>query len=306
MFVSDLNKDEIRSRFPVKSDIKKVWNCWLEIWNEVDKICRKHEINYWAESVTLLGAARHGGFVPWNDEMIFCMMRPDFNRFCEVAEEELNGTIFEVGQRKFSYCQVYNASTTFIPSKNVIESNDPKGLHIVIFALDVSPDETNESLFARAALEELLNAVYDFQNLVKYVQGGGFLINEWSVMEKLHNSDDTIGQIIFLSDCAEKFFDCSPAMEAFSRRINEKIVPPYRKEWFRETIYLPFETVELPVPVDYDKVLTACYDDWRTPTRKEIAVIKGIYSAEIPYREAMASLNAELFFGTADDAKEKD
>ena len=80
-FIEDLEHDEIRDGFLVSSDRKKVWQRWLELWQEVDRICRKHGLKYWAAYGTLLGAARHKGFIPWDEDLDLCMMRPDYNRF---------------------------------------------------------------------------------------------------------------------------------------------------------------------------------------------------------------------------------
>ena len=61
----------------------------LDILIEFDRICHKYKIDYWLDYGTLLGAERHGGFIPWDDDIDVCMLKNDHKRFVEVAESEI-------------------------------------------------------------------------------------------------------------------------------------------------------------------------------------------------------------------------
>ena len=61
----------------------------LEILKDIDRVCRAHGIAYWLDSGTALGAMRHGGFIPWDDDIDVGMPRGDYERFLEVAPEAL-------------------------------------------------------------------------------------------------------------------------------------------------------------------------------------------------------------------------
>ena len=69
--------------------LRKAQLCMLNILIEIDRICRKHDIPYWLDSGTLLGAVRHGGFIPWDDDVDIAIMRSDYPRLKEYLTEEL-------------------------------------------------------------------------------------------------------------------------------------------------------------------------------------------------------------------------
>ena len=78
---------EVRDGFYVTSEMKQAWAAQLEVLSDVDRACRENGIQYFAEWGTLLGAVRHHGFIPWDDDMDICMKRPDYDRFLQIAEQ---------------------------------------------------------------------------------------------------------------------------------------------------------------------------------------------------------------------------
>lgn len=83
----------------------------LQILAEIDRICKKYNIRYFAEWGTLIGAVRHGGFVPWDDDLDIGMLREDYERFKEVAKDEFRESLrFTIMQRRRitgSFCRVW-------------------------------------------------------------------------------------------------------------------------------------------------------------------------------------------------------
>lgn len=74
---------------PEGSTLRKAQLRMLEILIEIDKICKKHHINYWLDGGTLLGAVRHGGFIPWDDDVDIAVLEQDYKKFRKVMQAEL-------------------------------------------------------------------------------------------------------------------------------------------------------------------------------------------------------------------------
>jgi len=72
-----------------KSLLKNIWDVCQEVLDLVVNVCEKYGIEYWLEAGSLLGAVRHEGFLPWDDDIDLGMMRKDYNRFQEVFDLEL-------------------------------------------------------------------------------------------------------------------------------------------------------------------------------------------------------------------------
>ena len=293
MFIKDLHRDEIRDDYLIMADTKKVWNRQLEIWAEVDRICRKHDITYWAADGTLLGAVRHGGFIPWDRDLDLWMMRPDYNRFFNVIEAELNET-FAIVLKLTNVLRISHEQTTALNEASLTGKYRPTGLMIEIFPLDVAVDGTQNGFLATSALNELMATAYNFDALARHVKNGGKLVNDWETIEAVRDIGDFNEQLKFLNIYAEILFEQSSSVFWIEDSCRDMKRPTFPKKCFSETIYLPFETVELPAPIGYDEILTAYYGDWRTPVNDGQNRIGLVHSADIPYKEFLSRIDVKL------------
>ena len=80
---------EEREGYFVSEMMKRAWAAQLVVLSEIDKVCKKHGIKWFVDSGTLLGAVRHKGFIPWDDDVDIAMLRPDYNKFITVAAKDL-------------------------------------------------------------------------------------------------------------------------------------------------------------------------------------------------------------------------
>ena len=127
--------------------LEKIHLLELKIALEIKRICDKNNINYFLTAGTLLGAVRHGGFIPWDDDMDIGMLRKDYNQFIEACKTDLSNEFFlqtwdTDPDFPFSFAKIRLRNTHFIEgfSENVGENN---GLFVDIFPFDNVPDSQN-------------------------------------------------------------------------------------------------------------------------------------------------------------------
>ena len=87
--INSIEQKQLRARFnPSGSLLRRHQLRMLEMLKFIDRVCKEHDIKYWLCSGTLLGAVRHGGFIPWDDDVDIEMLREDYKKFVEVMKKE--------------------------------------------------------------------------------------------------------------------------------------------------------------------------------------------------------------------------
>lgn len=120
-------------------ELRRVQLVQLEMLKVIDDICRKHNINYFLCSGTLLGAIRHGGFIPWDYDADLAMLKEDYDKFLEVASKELDNekyiarNITTEPTIHITYTQLRRKGTSFIRSGRENNKNANHGILVDIF-----------------------------------------------------------------------------------------------------------------------------------------------------------------------------
>ena len=137
---SSFYQPETRCNYHISGNMKKVWAIELDLLRKFTEVCEKHGLNYFMDGGTLLGAVRHKGFIPWDDDADVIMPREDYDKLWLIASEEFRGPYFfqtTLSEEKFfrSHAQLRNSNTTgFVVEDQQKDIN--KGIFIDIFVLD--------------------------------------------------------------------------------------------------------------------------------------------------------------------------
>lgn len=306
--------NEIREGFFVPSMVKRAWAAELRVLAEIDRICSKYNIKYFAEWGTLLGAIRHAGFIPWDDDLDIGMLREDYNKFLEVAPKELPdgyriNNLHTKGDFWLFLARVINSSHMDFSDEHLIEFNEfPYIAGVDIFLIDyVSKDEEAEK--QRDVLSDYIihladhiaekkmtsDEIRDGFFRIKSICGKSFenqnIVSEWINSAEEYtvkdNSSDLCKSIVALHTemyaYAEELFgqfsedEASELTQLFPFGMRD---PKFRypKEYYRDFIRVPFENTTIPVPLGYDAMLRRRYGDYMT-------IKKGRSAHDYPFYE---------------------
>ena len=127
-----------------RENLRKLQLVELEMLVELDRLCRKHNIKYIIDAGTLLGAVRHNGFIPWDDDIDIRMLRSDYDKFCQVCKQELAEEFFlqnhdTDSEYMWGYARILRKDTKYVRvNHEAIKSKT--GIFIDIFPNDTLPD----------------------------------------------------------------------------------------------------------------------------------------------------------------------
>ena len=186
--------DVLKETTYASDDLKKLQKNLVEILDEVVRICKKHKLDYFLGGGTCLGAIRHSGFIPWDDDIDVIMPRDDYEKFLEIAREELNDKYFldyykTDDENHFGFAKIKKNNTTFGMGYHYKSHN---GFFLDIFPMDYNDNKDSLSLkfdvsLARCLLDTLK---YKDHNLPRIRSMRRPLISIWFIPfsnRRIHN-----------------------------------------------------------------------------------------------------------------------
>ena len=245
-----LKMQELRQRYnPEGSLLRRQQMRMLDILVEVDRICKKHNIPYWLSSGTLIGAMRHNGFIPWDDDLDIEMMRTDYLRLLKVLPTELPEWLALQDDETdpyyfFYYAKVRDRRSRMLEQTNYDRLWQEKGIYIDIFPMERHP------IWLHKLTEKTVGHMYKVWRTST---------DDQSAIRQVRRIFDANNRVLF------------PCLRAFCRLLPGKTItsgmgipfhnPRYADEIFPLTTHT-FEGLEFPVPGNTDAHLRHLFGDY--------------------------------------------
>lgn len=262
--------DEIRMTTENSTDLKALSDhqkALLQLLAEFDRVCRKLNVPYTLFAGTMLGAVRHQGFIPWDDDLDVLMLRADYERFLSGAEEILDTERFFL-QKEYSahwpmfFSKLRLNRTTCLEKFHPRDNAMHQGVYMDIFPCDnAAPTEIGrriQFLSSKVLIAKALHARgYDTDSILKKC----FMTFCRLLPVK------PFRRIV----CRKKDGDMLHGFLAAGSAYRKNVYPA---RWFRACEEMPFEDGRYFVATAYDEILTSLYGDYRRIPHPEERVCK--------------------------------
>ena len=237
--------------------LSELQQCQFDILLEIDRICSKHNIPYYLAYGTCLGAYRHHGFIPWDDDIDICMMAEDLERLKEYKEEFLSPYFLQCQETDPEYgpmiARVRDSDTTLI-ERTEVERDINHGVFVDIYPLFPSYENSK-----KATRKIICSYIY---RLLLY---GHAPYNHGGVVKKVANlllkiTPPALKTAIKRHTYAVMRKETNTGFVSILYGGDERV--SYKKEWLFPTKKMMFEDYSLPVPGQVEKYLEYSYGDY--------------------------------------------
>lgn len=276
--------EEVRNGYTVSAEMKKVWAVQIDLVRELLRVCEKHGLRIFADGGTLLGAMRDGGYIPWDDDIDMAMLRPDYDKLCEVAAQEFQNphffqTIMTDERYTRRHAQLRNSDTAcWSQGKRCKSNGSNQGIFIDIFVLDGMPNNPRKLNRLYRKHSSAKNRLKMAQKVLKNAPDAlyRFCRNNVSCLSDKHLFGK-YEKVLRKNSCDECYFVCELSL------LNSSEI--HRKAVFEKAEWVDFEFFKMPVPCGYDELLTNQYGDWHTPVKAPTIHGEMCYNTEVSYKK---------------------
>ncbi|WP_097002593.1 LicD family protein [Lacrimispora amygdalina] len=260
-------------------DLTKVHQANLKILKEIDRICRKHGIQYLLDSGTLLGAIRHKGFIPWDDDADVAFTRSNYQAFLQVVRAELPDDMELLEPKDLRGGKAFYDFTARIIYKKSRTHDDTaemkyyegrlNHLWVDLFTIDELPENKLSStvtLLLHTVIYGLAMGHRYQVDLKKYSLLNGICVGILALAGKLIPMS-VLRKLQYWA--AVKDRKGKSGLRYYSNYQPDYLYVTLKKEWCEQTVDLEFEDTKLMAPKGWHEVLTWIYGDYKKLPPKE-------------------------------------
>ena len=255
-----------------RNDINKLHKHLLTMYRDVEKVCSKHGIKICLAYGNVIGALRHNGWIPWDDDMDIHMSRKDYDNFLTLYASELPSryivsSYLSKGGSKARFAKIIDTSTTYVPIDG--EKDEESGVFLDIFPIDSIPNQPIRNKIRRAIALFLMftaNSVKQFQESSPKYKSLMFLTKNGRQAWRLRQFWGAIFSII-------NYRKWHAAIERFGINKESETVHIMASSKFSykplpKSMFFPFREITLPelgtvmIPNKANEYLTTWYGNW--------------------------------------------
>lgn len=288
----DFLNEEERCEYKVSEKLKKIWAVEIDLYQKFAEVCDKYDIKYFAWAGTLLGAKRHNGFIPWDDDFDIGLLRDDYEKLIKIAPKEFKYPYFlqnMYSDKKYfcAYSRFRNSETTgAIVDTNTSDYNN--GIYIDIFVLDGMPEGENELKKWYKQREHVSFLINHYESSFKYSHG---------IKKSLHYVIKVFVKMFFSYDRLCKKYN--KVIKKYNNKSNNVSLMTHSydfihkyycsKDALDKVISVPFEYTTIKIPENFEEPLKNMYGNYLEfpPVSKRGIWHEGqiTFDPDTPYKE---------------------
>lgn len=244
------------------TDLEHLQQVLLMIAKDVDELCRRHNIRYFLLGGSAIGAVRHKGFIPWDDDLDIVMDDENYQKFIKVCKTELSKEKYYIQEAyvnwPLGFTKIKLRGTFFQEPGQYVNDDNECGIFLDVFKLENAPCGILAQRWQYLCAKYLLcyclleRGWREISGMKKLMMIAAYPVKLPFIQRFLKNQ---------IEKWNKKDTDCRLFWTG-RYRYHQSF---YRKEIFKESIYIPFADTELPVPKEYDKWLSQIFGDYMTP-----------------------------------------